>query len=416
MSVEAQSRPPEVFSARVAIILFLVGVFSFSAFMTLSTFAPDFLDGDDGQAHALSRSAVGYSGVVKLLKQTGTAVAVSRTVRGPDERRPLVVLTPEREVKLETIQTLGEESVLIVLPKWLAFPSTKHKGWVGEGMPIGNVLAREVLQELTPKAQVNQETGTSTASLTYDLKASLSPKTPRELRTGKVMALQTIVGEGLTPIATTKHGKIVLAQLKVSEAPYIYVLSDPDLLNNQGIADIANARAGIALLESLRHAEESVTFDVTLNGLERTRSIMRLALQPPLLAATLSFVIIAGMLAWRAAVRSGPAVRRGRAIALGKRTLADNSAALIRLAGRGHTMAPRYADMVRSVAAEEIRINRDASETTAAELDRISQSHNLNATYSQLAHEAAAAQTPAETLSIARKLHAWTGDIIRATR
>lgn len=79
MSVEAQARPPEVFSTRVAVILFLVGVFSFSAFITLSTFAPDFTDGNDGQAHALSKSAIGYAGAVKLLKSQGTQVQVSRT-------------------------------------------------------------------------------------------------------------------------------------------------------------------------------------------------------------------------------------------------------------------------------------------------------------------------------------------------
>ena len=100
----------------------------------------------------------------------------------------------------------------------------------------------------------------------------------------------------------------------------------------------------------------------------------------------------------------------------GKRTLADSSAALIRLAGRGATMAPRYAQMVRTVVAESIHVARDAGETTTAELDRIAQSRGVRATYSELAAEADAAKTSLETLNAARRLHAWTGDMIRATR
>jgi hypothetical protein len=169
-------------------------------------------------------------------------------------------------------------------------------------------------------------------------------------------------------------------------------------------------------MNAFRGPHDAVTFDLTLNGFERSRSLLRLGLQPPLLAATLSFVIVAGMLAWRAATRSGPTARGKRAIALGKRTLADNSAALIRLAGRDHTMAPRYADMIRAVVAEQIHVSRDASATTAAELDRIAMSRGVRATYSELANEAAAAQTAMATLTTARKLHAWTGDMIRATR
>ncbi|NOT40967.1 MAG: hypothetical protein HOP13_10780, partial [Alphaproteobacteria bacterium] len=80
------------------------------------------------------------------------------------------------------------------------------------------------------------------------------------------------------------------------------------------------------------------------------------------------------------------------------------------------TMAPRYARMVRTVVAEQINVSRDANDTTTAELDRIAQSRGVRATYSELASEAAAAKTAAETLTAARRLHAWTGDMIRATR
>lgn len=415
MSVEAQGRPPEVFSPRVAIILFLVGVFSFSAFITLSTFAPDFMDGNDGQAHALSKSAIGYAGTVKLLKAQGTQVQVSRT--GPTGlSTTLVVLTPQSKVTLEDIERLAHTNALIVLPKWLPVQSFTRPGWVRESSPYSETTVAEILKDIAPKARIRQETGAAAPALQAEANNAWLTKDPGTLRPGKIAELQTVVAPELIPLVTTKDGKTVLGVVRDREEPAIYVLTEPDLLNNQGIADVATARAGMAMLAALNGDGDPITFDVTLNGFERSRSLLKLALQPPLLAATLSFVIVAAMLAWRAATRSGPTARGKRAIALGKRTLADNSAALIRLAGRDHTMAPRYAQMVRTVVAEQIHVARDASETTNAELDRIAQSRGVPATYSELAAEAAAATTATETLNTARRLHAWTGDMIRATR
>jgi hypothetical protein len=107
---------------------------------------------------------------------------------------------------------------------------------------------------------------------------------------------------------------------------------------------------------------------------------------------------------------------KNRALAYGKRILADNSAALIRLAGREHTMAPRYADFVRAIVAERIGVARDGSETTSAELDRVAMARGLSQSFSTLAAEAAAAQNGVDALNAARKLHAWTEEMIRATR
>jgi hypothetical protein len=415
MSVEAQGRPPEVFSARVAIILFLVGVFSFSAFMTLSTFAPDFMDGNDGQAHALSKSAIGYSGAVRLARAQGKLVTVSRG-EPSGLSAALVVLTPEKEIEFAAIDRLAHSNTLIVLPKWIPLASQKQSGWVRESMPMGEEWFDEILSQIAPKATIKQHNAPIAPELLFDATAGETPVNPGTLRPGKITSLQSISGPDLMPVLTTRDGKTVLALVRRQEGTRIYILSEPDLLNNQGIADVATARAGMALLGAFIEPGSPIAFDVTLNGFERSRSLMRLALEPPLLAATLSFAIVAAMLAWRAATRSGPTARTTRAIALGKRALADNSAALIRLTGRDHTMAPRYAQMVRMVVAESMQISRDAGETTAAELDRIARSCGVRATYSELAAEAANAKTAAETLTAARRLHAWTGDMIRATR
>lgn len=412
MTSEATARSPEVFSPRVAIVLFLVGVFAFSAFITLSSFAPDFMDGDDGRGHALSRSALGYAGIVKLSRLAGTHVTVSRGE--PQQSAPLVVLTPESELTLADVERLAHTRALIVLPKWFAMPSFQRKGWVGQAMTMDLSQLSDLLKDVLPAAKFARERNPLKPDLSFATNAG-TPGPAVLLRPGTIASFQTITAKDLEPVIKTKSGDILLGRLKRKDEPEIYILSDPDLLNTQGLADRGSAEAGLAILNALHTRGEPIAFDVTLNGLARTRNLIRLALEPPLLAATLSLAIVAALIAWSAATRSGPARRQGRAIALGKQTLTDNSAALIRLAGRDHTMAARYADMIRTVAAEETRVAQDGTETTAAELDRIAASRGVANGYSELAVAANAAQTAEAAVAAARKLHAWTGEMIRAT-
>jgi hypothetical protein len=407
---ETAARPPEVFNARVAIIMFLVGVFSFSAFITLSTFAPELSEGD-ARAHALSRSAIGYAGIVKLARKMGAIVNVSRAEPGARGAASLVVLTPESEFTFEDVERIAGPTALVVLPKWLAIPSLTRSGWVGPSVPMATGSVAHILGEISPNAKIAQA---------VEFRQARTRLPDQTLRPGPITALQTISAPNLTPVATTKDGEMILGVLRTNDrdgaALEIYVLSEPDLLNTQGIADLDTARVGLELLTLLRAPGAPITFDATLNGYARSRSLLRLAFEPPLLAATLSFVLVAALIAWRAATREGPAAARGRALAYGKRILADNSAALIRLAGREHTMAGRYADFIRTLVAERIGVARDGSETMSAELDRIAQARGLSSPFSPLAAEAASAQTGPAALAAARKLHTWTEEIIRATR
>ena len=414
-SETVSAKSPEVFSPRVAIILFLVGVFAFSAFITLSSFAPDFMNGDDGRSHALSNSAVGYAGMVKLARLSGTHVTVSRGEPGEQLSAPLVVLTPETKLALTDVERLAHTNALIVLPKWFAMPSFTHKGWVGQAIAMDTSLLADLLDEVLPAAKFKREAATATPSLSFVADARTPGRTVA-LHPGKIASLQTISAPTLIPVIRTKSGEIILGRVKRNDDPEVFILSDPDFLNTQGIDDRETAKTGLAILNALHRSDEPIAFDVTLNGLARSRNLIRLALEPPLLAATLSLAIVAALIAWSAATRSAPSKRQDRAIALGKQTLADNSAALIRLAGRDHTMAARYADMVRTVAAEETRVAQDGTETTAAELDRLAASRGVTSGYSELAAAAANAETAEAAVAAARKLHAWTGEIIRATR
>ncbi len=391
------------FSTRVIVALLIIGVFSFSAFITLSTFAPEMRRGDNGQAHALSRSAIGYAGLVQLMRSLEINTSVNRKPEG-NEGIDLVILTPRDKVTREQLKRLGGYATLIVLPKWWGSSDYEHPGWIsGNGLSSEPEVA-DVLSELAPKAKVTRATAKSRARFELDGESHVS---------GEIDGLQSVSGDGLEPVIKTATGGVLLA--RVSKENAVYVLADPDLLNTQGIANLDTARAGLTIVNWLR-SDGSAVFDVTLNGLETGRSLLRVALTPPLIGATLALFAAAMLLGWRVIMQAGPRAQSGRAIALGKKALAENSAALIRLAGREHTMGWRYAVLTATAAAEQIGAPRTEATETFAMLDRVGASQHMSTSYSTLADQAAHAQTPADVVAAARHLYAWTEEMLRAAR
>jgi hypothetical protein len=414
---QGASSPPRAqgaFSPWAAFWMIAVGVFAFSAFVTLYTFAPDFSRGDDGGGHALSRSAVGFAGAVKLEQMRGRAVLVSRGARlGRDA---FLIATPQQGVKKAELTALGPRTRLIILPKWITAPDPAHPGWVlGYGaLPPEAVAA--ILADVAPKAQIDQAKGSAPASLA---RVDIPGRLPAPLVSGPIAHLQTISGPGLHPVFADARGRMVLAALDDNAT---YILADPDFLNTQGLASIATARAGVAMLDELSPPSRPLAFDVTLNGFSRSRSLLKMALEPPFLAATLAGLAAALLIGWRAAIRFGAPARAARAIALGKRALADNSAGLVRLAGRERAMIWPYALVTRALVARAIAARTDQTqEDLSALLDRIGDAQNVAAHYSDLAAEAASVAsdgsmitTPRPALATARKLYQWRTEMTRA--
>src|SRR5688500_10583947 len=96
MSARAEGGPgaAPAFSARAVLALVVVGIIAFAGLAVLSAFAPELRSGNDGRAHALSRSAVGFAGVPILMKGLGESVVISRTKpHGLDNAA--VILTPD---------------------------------------------------------------------------------------------------------------------------------------------------------------------------------------------------------------------------------------------------------------------------------------------------------------------------------
>lgn len=404
MSAEATPAAAGPFSARSVMALVLVGLVAFSGFVVLGVYAPQLRGRTDQGAHALSSSAIGYRGATLMVGEMGSSMQVGRA--RPDPRAlqgSVLVLTPNPDTPAKELAKAGPAlRTLIVLPKWQAAPDPVRPGFVRKAGFIGRgAWVETVLADYAPGSKLTREIGVLHPKLRG---AGGVFASGTYLPLGRMDGLQTIEGPDWAPALADEHGRAVLAQSRSN--PRIYVLADPDLLNNQGLAQLDNARAGMAILQSLQ-GEGGVVFDVTLNGFGANRSLLRLMLEPPWLAATLCCLAAAVLMGWQAAARFGAAQDRGRAVALGAAALVDNSAGLIRMGRKEAALAPDYVETTRRLVAQ-------AAGDTAAEdgLARIAERRGL-ADPASFAAEAGAAKSRDDLMRLARRLYEWRLEMTR---
>jgi hypothetical protein len=386
------------------VFIALVGVFAFCALLVLFTYASNLETGDNGGGHALSRSAIGFSGLAEGLRNMNEPVLVSRHRLPPGRTAGVYILTPPASALDPNVTPMGFAGpTLVVLPKWITAPDPKHRGWVTPmGHPPDAFLPPEAL---LAKSHVTRRAHPSNPLL----RALDAPFAHGEaLRAGPIDAFQTMdlkAWKGWTPVIVDETGATVLA--KASYGP-VYLLSDPDLMDNQGLKDLAGFTTAVAIANHLRAQNGPVIFDVTLNGLGGERSALNLLFDPPFLAVTLCLVVAAALAGWQAFCRFGPARREERALAFGKEALADNTAALARLAGKETAMGGPYAEITRDLAARAVGAPRTLTGEALTEfLDRLATRKGASDGLGYLSVVARTAPDRSRLLAAARRLYQW---------
>lgn len=407
----------EAFSAGTVLALILVSIVAFAGLGVLGAYAPELRGASDPGTHALSSSAVGYRGATVMLKAEGVPVVVSRTEPHGEPSNAFTVLTPDlalgRGVDAFNVTPFARYSrLLIVLPKWATKPRPLRQGYVDKaGAVMSGALASPLLVDFAPRTDIWLRHGVSRPTLRGTGQGVFAAGTYLPL--GSIDRLQTISGAGWQPVLVDEQGRGVL--VRSIKHPGVYLLADPDLLNNQGIANLDNARAGMAILHALR-GDGGVTFDVTLNGFARGRGLGRTLLEPPWLAFTLASVATAILMGLHALGRFGPVRRRERAIALGKRALVDNSAGLVRMARREAELAPAYAALTKALIGRRAHgASRAANEDSEPWLADLARLRNVDPP-EILTAEAERAQTRDDLLAIGRRLYAWRLEMTRERR
>ncbi len=402
------------FDPRLIVWLIAAGITAFILFFVLMAYAPDARSGRDGRGHALSVSAIGFHGIVELLRLTG---GHDRLIRDPNEldTEDLVVVALEQRFDLRLLEDGPERpddplagllerrrgrATLLVLPKWSVVPDDKKSGWVrSTGMQNREGL-RHLLRSVGDVA-IHQGDTTLRVASGRDIMGGVEMPLPHRV--------QAISGKGVQPLLATPGGRSILA--RYDKRP-LYILADPDLLNNQAMKEPARARAAVAMLAALNSTgAETVAFDLTLNGFGKKPNALKLAFEPPFLPLTVAIFVAALLAGLHGAFRFGPAAEEGRAIAFGKAALVENAAGLFRIAGREHRTGGAYAELIREEAARVSGAPALRGEELDAYLDRFSAPGQKP--FSALAAEAGDAADRNHLVSAARALFQWKKDLIQ---
>ncbi|MEZ4386916.1 MAG: hypothetical protein R3D98_04955 [Candidatus Krumholzibacteriia bacterium] len=373
-----------------------------------------FSDGAD----SFSRSAIGHRGLRNLLQELDVPVLQGRTPVGMHLPDDMVVLLCEPRPDHEPSPAASEErwaayhawawSVVLVLPRWDPLAHPQRPGWIRARAAVPDTVLGRVrsLLPLPARLPLVEAAATSGWHLPDGLAAPDLPA-PR-LLSHEAMDAQ------LQPVWWCDQG-VLLARLVDEDFADFLVLSDPDLLNNQGLGRGGNAALVMRMLDDLGVQDHGVLIDETLHGYTLAGSPLAAVLRPPLVWITLHVLLLAGLLLWQANAGLGSprtAVRPGRD---GKAFLVANTASLLLVGGhRGHLLRRYLLHALQEVArARRVPIVGTAAEL-AARLDRLPglaapRPGDLCRRYEIMATGHLA---PAALLRAARAIHAWKREML----
>lgn len=376
----ATGRRASPFNRAAVLGMVVIGFVAFIAMLYFLSAGDTGGDDNDGGGHAYATGLNGYAGITRLLEAEGYDVDISREESGMDTSG-MLVLTPTHFQDPEELSDILTRRAylgptLVIVPKWMAFRVPEvmetqvegdiEPGWVtltGARMP--NWLD-ELEEHYAFEAAVQDEAPTNWEGL------SASGKLPEDRVAGA--DAQTKADRTTLIRDDTKRALAVtffaLSEYGGSEGtePVTFII-EPDLINNYGLADKQRAAMAIRLVEEAGYGpEDTVTFDVTMNGLGGTVNLLTLAFRPPFLAATLCLIMAMVIVGWRAFRRFGPPLANGPKIAFGKSRLVTNGAGLVVRSGRMRLLGAPYADLAERRMAEALGMARPDVEAIDAAL------------------------------------------------
>jgi hypothetical protein len=388
-------------------------VLSFVAFVLLSVYGRDLESRPTPQANTFSYSALGHRGLAEFLRSMGLGV-VSRQAPagGVGPGRPLVLAEPEAGDP-DRLKALYKEArdrhaaLVLVLPKWGPGPPRKNKpDWLsrvtllshtaieGTVKALGDDGLRDVtVERLQEGLSCTARWGESTVALRIDVAPQLLKPAP-----------------GLDPVVGCSGGYLIARRAGAGE-PATFLISDPDLLNNQGLGREGNAE-GVYQLFVRDLAAKGVVFDETIHGFNRIPGLLAEALRFPMVLGVLQSLLLLGAVLWAGMGRFGKPLPVRSGIGAGKEVLIDNTAKL--LANGGHaadSLLLYFRQTTRAVAAHYFLPPDLAEGERLARLQRLTDGHrqglNLAAAERSIQRLPAGRRGEEQAAKIAGRLHEW---------
>jgi uncharacterized protein DUF4350 len=392
-------------------------------------------------ASTFSRSAIGHAGIAEVLQRLDIHVVKSQ-YDSLEKLTPGSVLViaeprPARQSE-EAIRTLLKaNTILLVLPKWTGRASEQHDGWLREVDERFLGDATWALNLVAPRAEVVRERGDAGATIIWSTNAlGLVPNL--------ALPVQLVRGPGLRPIIGSDKGMLIG---EISERDRrIWVLSDPDVISNHGLARAGNAALAVAVFKRLLNPPPpsqagqtkgkapppkgkdtptppagggTIVFDETVHGyIAKPVSPFMLLFRFPFVIATVQGLIAVALLLWATLARFGVAQSAPPALRAGREGLLQNMAKMIEFTGHQQVMIVRYTrETVRDVARQLHAPRGLSGEALMAWLQRVGAARGTDVDCGAVARRAAELgegrrRDLAPLIRLARDIHRWKGEVL----
>lgn len=395
----------------VAILIGVAGV-SLLVAIGLMIFSDDMAETSTADANAFSRSAIGHGALVELLRELDIPVVVSQSSSGSKAQGDNTLIVAEPIVydadgaRGHALRALLDEAstALVVLPKWWGTEDVLRPDWLDQ---VGLLDAGEVgvvLDAMRVAGTVERP-----GAVTGVVSAQLGPAPD-------LLEPQVIVSDELEAIVWSDQG-VLIGRTWVM-GTQVWIVSDPDLLNNHGLRRGDNAVLAIALIEELRRGSGAVVLDETMHGFTAEDSLWAALFEFPLALASLQILLTVGVLLWAATGRFGAPLPPAPVIEPGKAFLIDNTAALMRF-GRhdGHALRRYMQTSVQDVAAALHAPHDLGPANLRAWLQRLADARGVRLSLAALEREveesaARKADSARHVVTTAHRIYRWRQEMI----
>lgn len=410
------------FSTKTIILVIACAVMLFALSVLLSAYDDSPVsEGSKADPSGYSTSAIGYAGFYDVMRRMKLPVvrSVGNTMQQVGASGTLIMVEPDlyRMTNMNNAYKIeAAPRLLLVLPKWSGTPDENLPAWVANVTPISLYTAQQTLALVA---------GNNSTVVRNEWPADWQHNeigiTPAQTAT----VVQLIHSDQLRPVVGTREGMLV-GEI-INNDKIIWVLSDPDVLNNYGLGKGDNAAFMITLVGVLRHwnntdSGAAIVFDETVHGFELPESSpLKLAFRFPFVIITI-LVCLTAVFAVLAGVRRFGAPRRPQPnLDFGKAGLINNGARLLDYAGHHAVVLQRYVRMTIRNVGQNLHAPNNLSDAALAQwLDRIGKTRKLDTSCAAILNTVTQLnsndnQTLSRLFKSAWEIHRWKGEMLNGS-
>jgi hypothetical protein len=357
-----------------------------------------------------SRSAIGHAGLLKLLHLRGIRAEASEGASRDKVRHGGVLVLAEPPPLLDATELrllLSAPRVLVVLPKWAGAADSDIPGWISAASRLPMLVPNGVLQDVF--AHGNRSYNVTNVEGPHEW-------THNALGAAPVFksAVQLYQGTVLDSVVDGPSGTLVGQHVRGGTT--LYVLTDPDVISNHGLA-AGNAAFALALIDRAR-AGGPVIFDETIHGFRTVPRAKLLSIfSRPFAAVTFSALMAAGLLAWADGKRFGAPLPRPGGVPAGQLVLIGTIAGLLDRGGHQASVLARY---VRGTVADVGAGLQRSRAVGAARIAEAESRRGASIRSADLLREAASVETarrPGQEIlsALALRAYAWKQEMVHGS-